>query len=120
MSSQIEAWFSNMAAPEGADIVMGVLPLFHIYAMTTIMNFCIKRGGSMVLQPRFVLEDVLKGIDREKPHMFPGVPTMYMAINNAPDTRQATTCARSRARSAAQRRCRARSRCVSKSSPAAS
>jgi long-chain acyl-CoA synthetase len=82
--SQIEAWFSNMAAPEGQDIVLGVLPLFHIYAMTTIMNFCIKRGGSMVLQPRFVLEDVLKGIDREKPHMFPGVPTMYMAINNAP------------------------------------
>jgi long-chain acyl-CoA synthetase len=63
---------------------MGVLPLFHIYAMTTIMNFCIKRGGTMVLQPRFVLEDVLKGIHKERPHLFPGVPTMYMAINNAP------------------------------------
>jgi long-chain acyl-CoA synthetase len=81
---QIEAWFHNISVPSGADIVMGVLPLFHIYAMTTIMNFCIKRGGSMVLQPRFVLEDVLKGIHREKPHMLPGVPTMYMAINNAP------------------------------------
>jgi long-chain acyl-CoA synthetase len=81
---QVEAWVRNLAAPDGSDIVMGVLPLFHIYAMTTIMNFSVKRGGSMVLQPRFVLEDVLKGIHRERPHMFPGVPTMYMAINNAP------------------------------------
>jgi long-chain acyl-CoA synthetase len=64
---------------------MGVLPLFHIYAMTTVMNFSVGGGGTIVLQPRFVLQDVLKGIDREKPHILPGVPTMYMALNNAPN-----------------------------------
>jgi long-chain acyl-CoA synthetase len=82
---QIRAWFGNLANPTGPDIVLGVLPLFHIYAMTTIMNFSIRGAGTMVLQPRFVVRDVLKAIQRERPHMLPGVPTMYMAINHAPD-----------------------------------
>jgi long-chain acyl-CoA synthetase len=64
---------------------MGVLPLFHIYAMTTVMNFSIRGCGTMVLQPRFVLQDVLKGIHRERPQLLPGVPTMYTAINHAPN-----------------------------------
>jgi long-chain acyl-CoA synthetase len=82
---QIRAWFGPLANPVGPDIIMGVLPLFHIYAMTTVMNFSIRGAGTMVLQPRFVLEDVLKGIHREKPHLLPGVPTMYTAINHAPN-----------------------------------
>ena len=82
---QVRAWFNNLANPDGPDIVLGVLPLFHIYAMTTIMNFSIHGGGTMVLQPRFVVEDVLKAIQREQAHILPGVPTMYMAINNARD-----------------------------------
>jgi long-chain acyl-CoA synthetase len=82
---QVRAWFKNLASPDGVDVVMGVLPLFHIYAMTTVMNFSIAGGGTMVLQPRFVLRDVLKGIHRERVDILPGVPTMYMALNNAPD-----------------------------------
>jgi long-chain acyl-CoA synthetase len=82
---QVRAWFNTLANPDGPDVVLGVLPLFHIYAMTTIMNFCIHGGGTMVLQPRFEVEDVLKAIQRERPHILPGVPTMYMAINNARD-----------------------------------
>ncbi|HYY89724.1 MAG TPA: long-chain fatty acid--CoA ligase, partial [Chloroflexota bacterium] len=81
---QVRAWFGNLANPDGPDIVMGVLPLFHIYAMTTVMNFSIRGGGTMVLQPRFVVGDVLKAIQRERPHLLPGVPTMYAAINHAP------------------------------------
>ena len=80
---QVRAWFNPIANPDGSDVVMGVLPLFHIYAITTVMNFSIWGGGTMVLQPRFVLEDVLKAIQRERPQMLPGVPTMYMAINHA-------------------------------------
>ncbi|HEX8967187.1 MAG TPA: AMP-binding protein, partial [Chloroflexota bacterium] len=81
---QVRAWFSSLANPDGSDVVLGVLPLFHIYAMTTIMNFAIRGGGTMVLQPRFVVDDVLKAIQREKPQLLPGVPTMYLAINEAP------------------------------------
>jgi long-chain acyl-CoA synthetase len=82
---QVRAWFANMARPDGGEVVMGVLPLFHIYAITAIMNFSIRGGGTMLLQPRFVVGDVLKCIDREHPDLFPGVPTMYMALNNAPN-----------------------------------
>jgi long-chain acyl-CoA synthetase len=81
---QVRAWVANLADRDGNDIVIGVLPLFHIYAMTTVMNFSIAGGGTMVLLPRFVANDVLKAIDREKPHFFPGVPTMYMALNSSP------------------------------------
>jgi long-chain acyl-CoA synthetase len=81
---QARAWFSNLAKPDGSDVVLGVLPLFHIYAITTIMNFSIRSGGTMVLQPRFLVEDVLKAIQREKPDLLPGVPTMYMALNSSP------------------------------------
>ena len=81
---QVRAWFGNLANPDGPDIVLGVLPLFHIYGMTAVMNFSIRGGGTMVLQPRFIVDDVLKAIQRERPHLFPGVPTMYMALNQAP------------------------------------
>src|SRR5262249_25622842 len=52
---QVRAWFSNLASPDGSDAVLGVLPLFHIYAMTTVMNFTMFGPGTMILQPRFVL-----------------------------------------------------------------
>jgi len=81
---QVRAWFANLANPNGPDIVLGVLPLFHIYGMTTVMNFSIRGAGTMVLQPRFVVDDVLKAIQRERPHLLPGVPTMYMALIHAP------------------------------------
>src|SRR5207237_3320990 len=80
---QVRAWFTSLANADGPDVVLGVLPLFHIYAMTSIMNFSIRGAGTMVLQPRFVVGDLLKAIQRERPDMLPGVPTMYMAINNA-------------------------------------
>jgi long-chain acyl-CoA synthetase len=82
---QVRAWFQNLANPDGSDVVLCVLPLFHIYAMTTVMNFSIRGGGTMILQPRFVRDDVLKAVDRERPQLLPGVPTMYMAINQAPN-----------------------------------
>ncbi len=85
---QTRAWFHNLGKPDGSDVILGVIPLFHIYAMTTVMNFGIAGGGTLVLQPRFELNEVLKAIVREKPDLFPGVPTMYMAINHAPNLKK--------------------------------
>jgi len=82
---QVRAWSSSLSNRHAPDVILGVLPLFHIYAMTTIMNFSIRGAGTMVLQPRFVVSDVLKAIQRERPDMLPGVPTMYAAINQAPN-----------------------------------
>ncbi|WP_029003892.1 long-chain-fatty-acid--CoA ligase [Azorhizobium doebereinerae] len=69
----------------GCERILGVLPLFHVFAMTTVMNIPIALGAEIILVPRFHLDDLLKTIVRTRPTVFPGVPTIYGAINNAPD-----------------------------------
>ena len=70
---------------EGVERVLAVLPLFHIYALTVNMLFGIGGGAEMILHPRFELEAVIKDLDKKKPTIFPGVPTMYTAIINHPE-----------------------------------
>jgi long-chain acyl-CoA synthetase len=61
---------------------MGVVPLFHIYGMQTVMIAAVTGGGQMVLTPKFEHEPVLKALEHHKPNFFPGVPTLYTALNN--------------------------------------
>ncbi len=69
---------------DGEETVLAVLPFFHVFGMTVAMNLAIYAGFSMILLPRFEVAKVLKAIDKYKPTFFPGVPTMYVAINNYP------------------------------------
>lgn len=69
----------------GEEVLMGVLPLFHVFAMTVVMNFSVHTGAKMILLPRFELESLLKAIHKKRPTFFPAVPTIYIAINNHPD-----------------------------------
>src|SRR5215203_5816756 len=59
---------------------VGALPFFHIYGLTCVMLFGIKLGAEQILLPRFEVDEVLAVFDRERPMMFSGVPTMYMAL----------------------------------------
>ncbi len=77
---QCKQWFSD--AKEGEEIFIGILPLFHVFAMTSIMNFGIAIGAEIVLHPRFELEKVLTDIDKYKVTIMPGVSTLFAAINN--------------------------------------
>jgi len=63
--------------------VMGVLPLFHVFALTTVLNFSLRTGAEMVLLPRFELDQLLATIERTRPTYLPAVPTIYNAINQA-------------------------------------
>ena len=75
----------NPELPRGADFrMLGVLPLFHVYGMTVVMNLCLACGGSMILLPRFEIEPVMQTIRATQPTLFPGVPTMYVAVNSFP------------------------------------
>lgn len=67
----------------GQEIVLGVLPLFHVFAMTSVLNFAVASGTKMVLLPRFELKQVIRTIERERPTIFPAVPTIYGAISAA-------------------------------------
>jgi long-chain acyl-CoA synthetase len=80
---QSHTWCVNIKRPDGDDVVLGVIPLFHTLAQTTVMNYPIFGGGTMVLLPRFAVGDVLSAIDKEQPNLFPGVPAMFGVLLDA-------------------------------------
>lgn len=71
----------------GDEVVLSVLPFVHSYGMTTAMNIPITLGATMILLPVFELNQVLEHIKNHKPTLFPGVPSMYTAINHARNVR---------------------------------
>ena len=72
----------------GKEVFLSVLPLLHSYGMTTAMNIPIVVGATMILLPVFELQQVLDHIKKYKPSIFPGVPSIYAAINHAPNVRE--------------------------------
>jgi long-chain acyl-CoA synthetase len=82
--AQLRAW--NYGLREGQEVIMAALPFFHSYGMTTCMHMGVYIRSTVVMVPRFDLKMILPAIDRYKVTCFPGVPTMYVAINNNPDT----------------------------------
>ena len=71
----------------GEETFLSVLPLSHSYGMTSAMNVPIALAATIVLLPAFELKQVLDHIKNYKPTIFPGVPAIYNAINNAPHVR---------------------------------
>ncbi|MEM6780465.1 MAG: long-chain fatty acid--CoA ligase [Pseudomonadota bacterium] len=67
---------------KGEDKMVGVLPFFHVFAMTAVMNISVLKGWEIVMLPRFDLDQTLKLIHKHKPQIFPAVPAIYTAINN--------------------------------------
>ncbi len=85
-TNQVAHWLPNSRA--GQDKMLGVLPFFHVFAMTIVMNLSVKMGFEIIATPRFDLEETLKIIDQKKPHFFPAVPAIYSAINHHPKRTQ--------------------------------
>jgi len=70
---------------EGKEVVLGVLPLFHVYGMTTLMNLSIMLGSKLILLPKFDAKETLQTIEKQRPTLFPGAPTIYVGLLNHPD-----------------------------------
>lgn len=79
---QAQEWFYDIE--KGQDKMLGILPFFHVFAMTAVMNFSVINALEIIALPRFDLEDTLKIIHEKKPHLFPAVPAIYSALNNSP------------------------------------
>ncbi len=79
---QSTLWFTTLRA--GQEKYLAVLPFFHVFAMTAIMNVGLRVGAEIKLMPRFDLLDTLKTMQSYKPSIFAGVPSIYNAINNHP------------------------------------
>jgi long-chain acyl-CoA synthetase len=77
---QTRHWLPD--ADAGRERFLCVVPFFHSYGMTGAMNVPVSIGAAMILKPQFQVLDVLKTIKKYKPTIFPGSPSMYVAINN--------------------------------------
>ncbi|MAK99227.1 MAG: dicarboxylate--CoA ligase PimA [Citromicrobium sp.] len=70
------------------DVIMGALPLFHVFANTCVLNRSVVRGATIAMVPRFEAGDVLATLKRARVTGFPGVPTMFQALLDHPKVGQ--------------------------------
>ena len=84
---QLEGWLPNLEY--GGEKTLGAIPFFHVYGMTVAMLFTLYSGGELIVTPDpRRTELVLEIIHREKVSLYPGIPTMYMAIINHPRVKE--------------------------------
>ncbi len=81
--AMLQEWLEWEEAKEG---FVGAIPFFHSYGMITALIFSVAIAGTLYVIPNpRDQKDLLSTIDKYKPTLFPGVPAMYIAINNNPD-----------------------------------
>jgi long-chain acyl-CoA synthetase len=80
---QMVAWYPD--AERGNERVIALLPLFHVFGLTSTMNFALCIGAQIIMLPRFDLIQLLTTISRKRPTILPGVPTLYRAIGHHHD-----------------------------------
>jgi len=76
------------ATVEGRERFLCVVPFSHSYGLTATLTAPVTVGAMMILKPDFNVYELLKAIRRYHPTIFPGVPGMYVAINNFPGARK--------------------------------
>jgi long-chain acyl-CoA synthetase len=70
--------------PDAHERVIAVLPFFHIYGLVVLLLWQLQRGATLLLHPRFDPQAVLRDIEVKRASYFPGVPTMWIALNALP------------------------------------
>lgn len=83
---QCVKWFYDIQM--GQEKMLGVIPFFHVFAMTTILNLSVKCGFEIIATPKFDLKDTLDLIHSQRPQFFPAVPAIYNAINSHADLQE--------------------------------
>jgi long-chain acyl-CoA synthetase len=69
----------------GTDKIICVLPLFHIFALTNVLLRGLQEGNELLLRARFDVATTLADIEVKRATVFPGVPTIWIALANTPD-----------------------------------
>lgn len=77
---QCSAWVHGLDESKGHDTFIGVLPYFHIYGLTVGLNWPTLIGATLVPLPKFEPQMLLKAIHKRKPTIFPGAPSVYIAL----------------------------------------
>ncbi|MCX5847925.1 MAG: long-chain fatty acid--CoA ligase [Deltaproteobacteria bacterium] len=84
---QIAAWFPTFQRG-GKQSMLGALPYFHVFGLSTTMNNCVRYGWNQILIPRPQPQPLLEAIREYKPTFTPLVPTMYIGMLNHPDLKK--------------------------------
>ncbi|MEH6944351.1 long-chain-fatty-acid--CoA ligase, partial [Bacillus sp. JJ722] len=82
-TAMCKAWMYK--CKKGHESILGVLPFFHVYGMTTVLVLSVMDGHRMILLPKFDPTTTLKTIHKQRPTLFPGAPTIYIALLNHKD-----------------------------------
>ncbi|MCC5801328.1 AMP-binding protein [Rossellomorea vietnamensis] len=85
-ASMCDAWLYKCT--KGEEKMLGILPFFHVYGMTAVLILSVMQGYKMILLPKFDAETTLKTIQKLKPTLFPGAPTIYIGLLNHPDLKK--------------------------------
>lgn len=85
-TQQVNAWCYRLEV--GKERYLAALPMFHVFGLTVLLNQAVGQAGTLLLIPRFEPKMVLETIRRRKPTVFPGAPTMYIALLNHPMTKE--------------------------------
>ena len=84
--AQINAWLPQVQF--GQERVMGVLPFTHSFGLTACLNWPMSQGSTIIVLPRFDINGFIKAMEKYRPTMLPGVPTLFVALINDPRLRQ--------------------------------
>jgi long-chain acyl-CoA synthetase len=80
-----EVGSTRLVSYQEDEVALAVLPLFHSFGQSSVMNTSFFAGGTITLVPRFDAATVLEVIQRDRVTIFAGVPTMYFALLNFPE-----------------------------------
>jgi len=75
---QGRAWMPGLV--DGEETIYAVLPLFHAYGLTLCLTFAVSIGATLVLFPRFDLDQVLEAMERKPATFLPAVPPIYQQL----------------------------------------
>ncbi len=81
-TQHVSAWFPTFGSDE---IMLGALPFFHVFGLSTAMNLAIFKGWGNILVPKPQPPQLLEAISKFKPTFAPLVPTMYIGMLEHPD-----------------------------------
>ncbi|HEX9069215.1 MAG TPA: alpha/beta fold hydrolase [Ktedonobacterales bacterium] len=84
--AQVRHWITD--AKRGKEVILAVLPLSHSYGLTNCLHLGMAIGATLVLLPSNRTEEILRAIRANHPTIFPGVPTMYLAVASFPHVRR--------------------------------
>jgi long-chain acyl-CoA synthetase len=85
LATNVEVAATDLFQLRSDDVIFGGLPLFHSFGQTCGLNAAVSAGACLTLVSRFLPDQALEVLARDRVTIFQGVPTMYVALLGAPD-----------------------------------